>query len=143
PTSMVAAASPHTTGCQSLASAWNPTLNTRRNAPNAATFVPADMNAVTQVGAPWYASGVHMWKGTAATLKANPTPSRPIAARARAGSVCPMSLRLIAAMFVVPVAPYASAIPYRKKAEENAPSRKYFMEASDEARRRNEKPVNR
>ena len=29
------------------------TLNTRMNAANAATFVPADMNAVTAVGAPW------------------------------------------------------------------------------------------
>ncbi len=27
------------------------------------------MNAVTGVGAPWYTSGVHMWNGTAATLK--------------------------------------------------------------------------
>ena len=31
------------------------------------------MKPVTVVGAPSYASGVHMWKGTAATLKANPT----------------------------------------------------------------------
>ena len=47
-------------------------MNTRSRAPNAATFVPADMNAVTHVGAPWYASGVHMWNGTAATLKREP-----------------------------------------------------------------------
>ena len=40
-------------GRQSWASGRNATPNTRRNAPNAATFVPADMNAVTQVGAPW------------------------------------------------------------------------------------------
>ena len=31
------------------------------------------MNAVTGVGAPWYTSGVHMWNGTAATLKPSPT----------------------------------------------------------------------
>ena len=30
------------------------------------------MNAVTGVGAPWYTSGVHMWNGTAATLKPRP-----------------------------------------------------------------------
>ena len=53
PTTMVTAASPHTIGRQSSTSGLNPTLNTRRKAPNAATLVPADMNAVTQVGAPW------------------------------------------------------------------------------------------
>ena len=38
-----------------------------------ATFVADAMNAVTGVGAPWYTSGVHMWNGTAATLKPRPT----------------------------------------------------------------------
>jgi hypothetical protein len=33
------------------------------------------------------------------------------------------------------------AIPYRKNAEENAPRRKYFIEASAEASRRKENPV--
>ena len=37
------------------------------------------MNAVTAAGAPWYASGVHMWNGTADTLNAKPTSSRPSA----------------------------------------------------------------
>ena len=32
------------------------------------------MNAVTGIGAPWYTSGVHMWKGAADTLNAKPTP---------------------------------------------------------------------
>ena len=31
------------------------------------------MNPVTGVGAPSYASGAHMWNGTAATLKASAT----------------------------------------------------------------------
>ena len=35
------------------------------------------MNAVAGVGAPSYTSGAHMWKGTAATLKPNPTRSIP------------------------------------------------------------------
>jgi len=35
------------------------------------------MNAVTDVGAPSYTSGVHMWKGTAATLKPSETVIRP------------------------------------------------------------------
>ena len=34
------------------------------------------MNPVTGEGAPWYTSGVHMWNGTAAILKANPTSMR-------------------------------------------------------------------
>ena len=42
-------------------------------------------------------------------------------------------------MRVVPVAPYIIAIPYRKNAVANDPSRKYFSEASfdSSARRRN------
>ena len=43
------------------------------------------MNAVTIVGAPSYASGVHMWNGTADTLNANPTASRPTASSATVG----------------------------------------------------------
>ena len=54
-------------------------MNTRTKAANAAAFTPADMNAVTTAGAPSYASGVHMWNGTADTLNANPTRSSPIA----------------------------------------------------------------
>ena len=37
-----------------------------------ATFVAADMNAVTGVGEPWYTSGVHMWNGAAEALKPSP-----------------------------------------------------------------------
>ena len=36
------------------------------------------------------------------------------------------------AMLVVPVEPNMSAIPYTRKADENAPSMKYFMAASSE-----------
>src|SRR5437773_60733 len=51
--------------------------NTRANAANAAAFTPVDMNPVTDDGAPSYASGVHMWNGTADTLNPKPTRSRP------------------------------------------------------------------
>ena len=82
-----------------------------------------------------------MWNGTAATLNANPTASRPAAARASGmGPMRPEKVRAIAARFVVCAAPEANAMPYRKNALENAPSRKYFMAPSEEARR-NEKPV--
>src|SRR6478672_6993214 len=53
--------------------------NTRTNAANAAALTEVDMKAVTIVGAPSYASGVHMWNGTAETLKQKPTASRPTA----------------------------------------------------------------
>src|SRR5438046_2339712 len=106
PTTMVTAARTQMNGVQSHESGWKATSNTRMKAANAATLVAADMYAVIGVGAPWYASGVHMWNGTAATLNANPTASRPAPARASgSGPVRPESARAIPAMLVVPVAP--------------------------------------
>jgi hypothetical protein len=55
--------------------------NTRANAANAAAFTPVDMKPVTIAGAPSYASGVHMWNGTAEILNAKPTSRRPRAIR--------------------------------------------------------------
>ena len=52
-------------------------VNTRIRAANPAAFAPMDIKAVTGEGAPWYTSGVHMWKGTTATLKLKPTSSNP------------------------------------------------------------------
>ena len=46
-------------------------------AANAATLVVTLMKVVTEVGAPWYTSGVQVWKGAALTLKAKPTNIRP------------------------------------------------------------------
>src|SRR5438093_7895884 len=82
PTTMVMADSTQMNGVQSHASGLNAMSNTRISAANAATLVAADMNAVTAVGAAWYASGVHMWNGTAATLNAKPTARRPAAVSA-------------------------------------------------------------
>src|SRR5437764_8554333 len=79
PTIIVAAATGQSTAPQLARSGSNADRKTRTNAANAAAFTPVDMNAVTAGGAPSYASGVHMWKGTAATLNANPTISRPTA----------------------------------------------------------------
>src|SRR3954471_932848 len=45
---------------------------TRVNTASAATFGAEAKNAVTGVGAPSYTSGVHMWNGTADTLKQRP-----------------------------------------------------------------------
>src|SRR5438874_190321 len=125
PTTIDTAARIQMNGVQSHVSGLNAVSNTRISAANAATLVAADMNAVTAVGAPWYASGVHMWNGTAETLNANPTARRPIAANdSGIGPMCPWEARAIAARFVVWAAPYASAIPSRENAVENAPSRK-------------------
>src|SRR5919108_5601822 len=46
-------------GCQSQRSSGRETTSTRTSDAKAAAFVPPAMNAVTGVGAPWYASGVH------------------------------------------------------------------------------------
>src|SRR6266567_3490283 len=82
PAIIVSAAMTESTGTHCACSGSSAERNTRTNAPNAAAFTPVDMNAVTIVGAPSYASGVHMWNGTAETLKQNPTASRPTASSA-------------------------------------------------------------
>src|SRR4030088_518326 len=79
PTIIVAAAPTQRIGPQSPRSGSKADRNTRANAANAAAFTPVDMNPVTAGGAPSYASGVHMWNGTADTLNPNPTSSRPTA----------------------------------------------------------------
>src|SRR5262245_13847979 len=82
PTIIVAAAITQITLPQVPRSGSNADRNTRTKAANAAAFTPVDMNPVTAGGAPSYASGVHMWKGTAATLNAKPTKSNPAATSA-------------------------------------------------------------
>src|SRR5262249_52749905 len=118
--------------------------NTRTNAANAAALTPVDMKAVTDGGAPSYASGVHIWNGTADTLNAKPTSSRPIASCCIAvgDAVWPPTNDAMRARSVDPVTPYANAIPYRKNALENAPSRKYLNAASDAAGDSRRMPVN-
>src|SRR4051794_14405703 len=149
PTSIVATASAYTYGFQSSWYAPNVTTNTRSNPAKPAAFTADAMNPTTGVGAPWYTRGVHEWNGTAATLNPKPTRSNPNPASSSAdGAVgmfeifgpLVMTTRPNWAMrvrFVEPVAPYTRAMPYRKKADENAPSTKYFMPAScDSVRRR-------
>ena len=63
-------------GFQSVETTPKDVNSTRSMAANAPALATADMNPVTGEGAPWYTSGVHMWKGTAATLKAKPTSMR-------------------------------------------------------------------
>ena len=49
------------------------TISTRSRIANAAALTATAMKLVAGVGAPSYASGVHMWKGTALTLNSRPT----------------------------------------------------------------------
>src|SRR6185503_1854258 len=73
PTIIVAIASPLNAGCHVLKLKVNASSHTRMNAANAAAFTVAAMYAVIADGAPSYTSGAHMWNGTVATLKPNPT----------------------------------------------------------------------
>src|SRR6185503_4097259 len=81
------------------------TPNTRIIAATAAALTAAAMNAVTGVGAPSYASGAHMWNGTAATLKPNATTIRNTPATISAGFAVVSSGPCIAYRLVVPAAP--------------------------------------
>ena len=72
------------------------------------------MNAVTIVGAPSYASGVHMWNGTADTLNANPTASSPTASSATVlgePEACADSAMPISSMRVEPDSANVNATP--------------------------------
>src|ERR1700734_2443511 len=106
------------------------TKTTRNNTANAAAFGAVDIKPTIGAGAPSYTSGVHTWKGAAATL--NPKPTNIIATATNAsngiGPLC--KVLLISSMFVDPVAPNINATPYRKNAVANDPSKKYFSEAS-------------
>src|SRR5437868_14227250 len=72
PTTSDATAMPASAHDQRCSSDGNAVRSSRNASMNAATFVAADMNAVTGVGAPSYTSGVHMWNGAADDL--NPSP---------------------------------------------------------------------
>src|SRR5690348_3949568 len=79
--------------------------NTRIIAATAAALTAAAMNAVTGVGAPSYASGAHMWNGTAATLKPNAMISMKPPATTRPGFWVWPSAVASTEIFVEPAAP--------------------------------------
>src|ERR1700730_4643713 len=110
PAIIVAAATAHRIGPQSPRSGSNADRNTRANAANAAAFTPADMNPVTAGGAPSYASGVHMWNGTADTLNPKPTSRNPTARSCiGVGALDWAAIRLpMRSRRVVPVRPYVN-----------------------------------
>src|SRR6266699_1465314 len=106
----------------------------RSTAPNALTSVQDAISAVTGVGAPWYTSGFQAWNGTAPILNSSPTPSSAMPANSRT-ALCGLdpAVAAIAASLTDPEYPYNMATPNRKNADENAPSRKYFIAASCES----------
>src|SRR5271157_5704007 len=73
PMVMESSADIHTRGSQPAPSGSNAVMKIRRNTANAAALGPADRNAATGVGAPWYTSGAQIWNGAADTLNASPT----------------------------------------------------------------------
>src|SRR5262252_209910 len=113
PAIIVAAARIQTTSLQLARSGSNADRNTRTNAANAAAFTPVDMKPVTDEGAPSYASGVHMWNGTAETLNAKPTSRRPSASQCigDGDSACAAIADPMRSRCVLPVTPYVNAMP--------------------------------
>ena len=97
------AASTATAIVQTSLCSGNAVTRTRRVTTSAAVFVAADMNAVTEVGEPWYTSGVHMWNGAAETL--NASPARIIASPAKRNASFAGSAAAIAGKLSSEVAP--------------------------------------
>src|ERR1700687_698912 len=60
-------------GTYTVRRGYRPQRKMRSSMAQAAAFTATDMNPVTLVGAPSYASGSHWWKGMAAILKNRPT----------------------------------------------------------------------
>ncbi len=106
PPTMVRMVIAQSAGIQSAWTGARTMVKTRAKAMMAAAFVPTDIKAVTGEGAPSYTSGVHAWKGTAETLNAKPTVSRPMPIKSRVElPECARRKLETAANCVWPVAP--------------------------------------
>src|SRR5665213_1392031 len=98
---------------------------------NAASFDAVLMYTVTQVGAPSYTSGIHMWNGTAPNL--NPTPTMMNAMpnnRPMLPPNPPWTAAAMAPSSKLPVTPYTIDMPYSNVPDATDPSTKYLMAAS-------------
>ena len=78
-----------------------------------AALGPTDINAVMDVGAPSYASGAHIWKGTAAILNEKATAKNIIDSISTGLPESPLATMYadIAFRSVVPVRPYIMEVP--------------------------------
>ncbi len=72
PTTIEHTASTVSICCQSVAVLIRPSTSRRTVIAKAASLGAPATISVTAVGAPWYTSGTHMWKGTTPSLKARP-----------------------------------------------------------------------
>src|SRR5512133_2568189 len=79
-------------------------------------FEMVAIKVVTGAGAPWYTSGIHIWKGTSASLKPIPTSIMPRPMTIRGDMEEPDKKFAIPEKFIVPVEAYINAIPNNKKA---------------------------
>src|ERR1700758_2594618 len=97
----------HTRGCQPVPIDSNAVMKMRRNTAKAAALGPAERNAVTGVGAPWYTSGAQIWKGDADTLNPKPTNISAAATPTNTGDGAfgPLMAARTMVRFTVPVAP--------------------------------------
>src|SRR5579862_688591 len=114
-------------------SSWscgNVTERTRYATTSAAIFVADAMNDVTGVGAPWYASGLHMWNGAADDL--NPRPAMIIASPTRNIGSCACPAAAMRSKLSCPVLPYTRAEPNSSVADPTAPTTRYLSPASSE-----------
>src|SRR5215210_2054930 len=138
PITIVAMASAASAGAHVATAPGSASSRKRRITPKAAALVATAMKVVTGVGAPWYTSGVHWWKGATEALNARPvtvsaTPMR------RRGSATGTALPTAGATdekSVAPVAPYTNASPYSRVAEPSDPITRYLSPDSSDARRR-------
>ena len=105
PTVIVAAAPTQTSAVQSAGTPRSWTASTRISAANAAALDPVAISAVTLVGAAWYTSGAHMWKGTDEILKPKPTSRSPRPITNSGSLVRPAMASAIRSRLVVPAAP--------------------------------------
>ena len=84
PSVMVRAADVHRSQKVPAPVVENPPRNTRSRTAKAAALGPTERNAVTGAGAPWYTSGVQIWKGTVSLSIVDPeNPYRYVEVRGR------------------------------------------------------------
>ena len=116
--------------CHSVIKPWKGEYINFINIEIPAILGTTEKKLVTEVGDPWYTSGVHMWKGTAEILKAKPTRMKTIP------KIVPALKSLltiaICSKFVDPEKPYIKEHPYNNRPDESALKTKYFIPASDD-----------
>ena len=116
---------------QCCTSGCSPDTRMRETNANAASFGADPISMVIAVGAPWYTSGSHMWKGTTPSLKARPDTMNTSPNTSKVLFAFPVLIALATLPnSSEPVAPYSMDMPYSSKPEASAPRMKYFIAAS-------------